>query len=266
MRRFSTAVAVLSVALGVAALAAVIAVDSWQRQEIQRLTAEFAPDVLVLRYADQWPDDVVAEPGESFGISFEEAMSLSGVDGVLAVGYHGSGGRVLGGQLSLQRVAVSATIFEVLGFDFAAGAGFTDTARQLDLPVVVLGASAAEELFGGAQAAVGQTVDLGMGVARVEGVLAPVPGDVAEFQYFNIAALVPAGGSFDFFTTRRPAATRVFVRHEEGAAERTAAGLRVALKELPTGRGYEVVGPETWLGSQRVFRNRVADELTEGIK
>ena len=49
MRRLQTALAVLSVAIGVSAFAAVIGVREWQRQQLKDLASDFAPNVLVVR-------------------------------------------------------------------------------------------------------------------------------------------------------------------------------------------------------------------------
>lgn len=267
MRRSQTFLAVLSVALGVAAFATVISIDAWQRRQIRALSVEFAPDVLVVRQAEPWPEDVEFVSGQNYGITFEESLEFESVPGVVNVAFQGSAGRPLGGMLSVQRVPVSESIFEVLGLSFAAGGPFEEDARLFDLPFLVLGATVAEELFGSAQAAVGQITDLGSArqTLRVEGVLEPVPAGVAEYQYLNAAALVPNSPSYSFNPiSGRPAGSKVFVRHEPGAAELAKRGIQEVLDGLPTGMVHEVVSSEKWLASQRLFRNRVADELTRG--
>lgn len=266
MRRSQTFLAVLSVALGVAAFATVTSIDAWQRQQIRALSTEFAPDVLVVRQANPWPEDVEFVSGQNYGVTFEEAMTFAGVPGVVDVAFQGTAGRPLGGMLSVQRVPVSESIFKVLGLAFAVGEAFGEDARLFDLPFVVLGATVAEEIFGSAKAAVGQIADLGSGqVARVEGVLEPVPVGVAEYQYFNAAALVPSSPTYAFNPiSGRPAGSLAFVQHEPGESELATRGIEAALAGLPTGNVYEVVSSEAWLSSQRLFRNRVADELTRG--
>lgn len=265
MRRIQTLLAVLSVALGVAAFATVTAIDAWQRQQIRALQAEFAPDVLVVRRAAQWPVDVEFVSGQNYGITFDEAMLLGDVPGVVQAAYQGSGGRLLGQALSVQRVPVSESIFEVLGLDFAVGAPFGEEARLLDLPFVVLGATAAIEIFGSAEEALGQVTDLGAGkTVRVEGVLEPVPAGVTEYQYLNAAAMVPGSVSNNFHPLGRPAATQAFVKFAPGEEALARRGVEEVLAGLPVGPVYEVVSAETWLVSQRLFRNRVADELSWG--
>lgn len=266
-RSAHTFLAVLSVGLGVAAFTTVAAVEAWQREQINSLTAEFAPDVLVVRFSDPWPEDVSFEPGQSFGLTFGEASGFGDLPGVRAVAAKSLGGRALGGSTQIQRIPVTASIFDVLGLRFQAGDGFDERAELLKLPVTVIGATVAEEMFGGAEQALGQTIDLGgMATARVDGVLAPIPSGVDEFQFLNASALVPnvPGLVASLPGQARPAGTTVFVQHEPGAADAVTQELRRALDALPVGRVHEIVSSEAWLGSQRLFRNTVADELRRG--
>jgi len=265
-RTAHTVLAVLSIALGVAAFTTVAAVDTWQRQQISALAGEFAPDVLVVRFADPWPEDVPFEPGQAFGLTFTEAASFGDLPGVRDVAARGLGGRALGGTTQIQRIPVTASIFEVLGLSFQAGGAFDDRAELLGLPVTVIGATVAEELYGGADAALGQTIDLGgQATARIDGVLAPIPEGVDEFRFLDAAVLVPnVPGMVMSIPGQRPAGTTVFVKHEPGEAEAVTRELRSALDALEVGRVHEIVSSEDWLGSQRLFRNAVADELRRG--
>lgn len=265
MRPTQTILAVLSVALGVAAFATVAAIDAWQRQQIRALALDFAPDVLVVRVTTNWPEDVEFVPGQNFGLLLEEAAALSQVPGVADMAFQSSAGRVLGDVVSIQRVPVTHTFFDVLGLEFAVGEPFGEDAVLFDLPFAVIGVTVAEELFGSAEEAVGQIMSLGgQASVRVEAVLERIPAGVEEFQYLNASALLPHSPSYAFTPLGRPAASRAFIRHEPGAAELAMSGLRAALDELPTGRLYEIVDSETWLASQQLFRNRIADELTRG--
>lgn len=267
MRRSQTLLAVLSVALGVAAFATVVSLDAWQRWQIHELSVEFASDVLVVRVVSAWPEDVERVQGQGYDLTFEEAQKFASAPGVVEVAFQGSTGRPLGGKFSAQRVPVSESIFSVLGLKFAGGEPFGEEARLFDLPFVVLGSTLAEELFGSVSAAVGQITDLGSPgtTLRVEGVLEPIPAGVAEYQYLNAAALVPNSSSYPYNPiTGRPAGSRVFIRYEPGAEELARSGVQEALRTLPTGNVQEVLSSEQWLASQRLFRNKVADELTRG--
>lgn len=267
MRRSQTLLAVLSVGLGVASFATVVSLDAWQRRQIRELSVEFAPNVLVVRRAEPWPKDIEFVPDTGYDLTFEEAQEFAAVSGVLKVAFQGSAPRPLGGKLSVQRVPVSESLFGVLGLQFAGGEPFGEEARLFDLPFVVLGSTLAEELFGSADAAVGQITDLGSpGITlRVEGVLKPVPAGVTEYQYLNAAALVPNSPSYPYNPiTGRPFGSRVFVRYEPGAKELASRGVQDVLRTLPTGNVQEVLSSEEWLASQRLFRNKVADELTRG--
>ncbi|MBW7916097.1 MAG: ABC transporter permease [Trueperaceae bacterium] len=267
MRRAQSFIAVLSVAVGVAAFLLVAALQAWQARQIAALAAEFAPDVLVVRQPSVYPPDFEFT-GLNSGITFEESRSLSGLPGVGAVAFAGSQSRVLGERLSIARMPVSEELFGVLGLEFAAGEGFDERARLLGLPFVVIGDTVAREVFGGPEAAVGEMVSLGMGSARVVGVLAPVPEAITEFRYLDVAALVPSSPAFELVNPNnpRPADSMLFVKHLPGERALAEASLRAALDELPTAWVYEVVGSEVWLGSQQVFRNRVADELSRGSR
>lgn len=267
MRRAQSFIAVLSVAVGVAAFLLVAALQAWQAQQIAALAAEFAPNVLVVRQPSVYPADFEFT-GLNFGITFKESRSLSGLPGVGAVAFAGSQSRVLGERLSIARMPVSEELFGVLGLGFAAGDGFDERARLLGLPFVVIGDTVAREVFGGPEAAVGEMVSLGMGTARVVGVLAPIPEAVTEFRYLDVAALMPSSPAFELVNPNnpRPADSMLFVKHLPGERELAEASLRAALDELPTAWVYEVVGSEVWLGSQQVFRNRVADELSRGSR
>lgn len=265
-RAAQTLLAVLSVALGVAAFTTVAAIDTWQRQQIADLAKTFAPNVLVVRFADPWPEDLTFEPGQNFGLTFEEARAFTSLPGVSAVAARGLGGRTLGGTTELQRIPVTSTFFDVLSLTFQAGGPFDQRAELLMLPVTVIGASVAREVYGGAEEALGQMIDLGgRDMARVEGVLAPIPEGVDEFRFLDAAVLVPNAPSLVLNVPgQRPASTTVFIQHETGSAESVTGELRAALDTLPVGRAHEIVSSQVWLGSQRLFRNAVADELSRG--
>lgn len=267
MRRFQSIIAVLSVAAGVAAFLLAAALQAWQAQQIAALAAEFAPDVLVVRQPAVYPPEFEFA-GLNFGITFEESRSLVGLPGAEAVAYSGSQSRVLGNRLSITRIPVSEELFEVLGLELAVGEAFDERARLLGLPFVVIGDTVARLLFGSPEAAVGEMVSLGMGSARVVGVLAPIPEGVTEFSFLGSAALGPSSPAFELVnpTNPRPANSLVFVKHLPGERDAALRSVRAALDELPTAWVYEVVGSEAWLGSQRVFRNRVADELSRGSR
>lgn len=267
MRRAQSLIAVLSVAVGMAAFLLVAALQAWQARQIAALAAEFAPDVLVVRLPAEFPPDFEFT-GLNFGINFEESRSLLDLPGVEAVAFTGSQSRVLGERLSIARMPVSEELFGVLGLEFTVGEGFDERARLLGLPFVVIGDTVAREVFGSPEAAVGGMASLGMGSARVVGVLAPIPEAITEFRYLDVAALVPSSPAFELVNPNnpRPADSMLFVKHLPGERELAEASLRAALDELPTAWVYEVVGSEVWLGSQQVFRNRVADELSRGSR
>lgn len=267
MRRAQSLIAVLSVAVGVAAFLLVAALQAWQGRQIAVLAAGFAPDVLVVRLPEVFPPEFEFT-GLNFGVTFDESRSFMGLPGVGSVAFRGAQSRVLGYRVSISQIPASEELFGVLGLEFAAGEGFDERARLLGLPFVVIGDAVARDLFGSAEAAVGEMLSLGSGSARVVGVLAPVPEAVAEFRYLDVAALVPASPSFGMVnpTNPRPFDSTLFVKHLPGERELAEASLRAALDDLPTGWVYEVVGSEAWLGSQQVFRNRVADELSRGSR
>lgn len=70
MKKMQTVLAVLSVAIGVAAFGAVVGVREWQQQQLHDLAVEFAPDVLVVRFAPQ--PGFVLERGQDYGITYQE--------------------------------------------------------------------------------------------------------------------------------------------------------------------------------------------------
>lgn len=267
MRRAQSLIAVLSVAVGVAAFLLVAALQAWQARQIAALAAEFAPDVLVVRQPAEFPPDFEFT-GLNLGITFEESRSLADLPGVEAVAFRGAQSRVLGYRVSIAQIPASEELFAVLGLEFAAGEAFDERARLLGLPFVVIGDTVAREVFGSPEEAVGEMVSLGSSSARVVGVLAPIPEAVTEFRYLDAAALMPASPAFELVnpTNPRPFDSMMFVRHVPGERELAEASLRAALDELPTAWVYEVVGSEVWLGSQQVFRNRVADELSRGSR
>lgn len=267
MKRTQTILAVLSVALGVAAFTSVMSVREWQRQQIEALADRFAPNVLVVRFTGQPVSGEELLSGQVVGgILFEEAMALGDLPGVVDVAYRGGGSTSIDGNIRITRVPVSEHIFDVLGLELGAGHGLTEDDRTLDLPVAVLGATVATELFGGADQAVGKAVELGHGmVARVEGVLAPIPEGVAEFASLNVAALVPTASAFSLgLGDERPVGSYAFVQYDPRQAAVALQGVRRAVSELPVGQVHEVVDSREWLGTQYRFRNEVADALTRG--
>ncbi len=269
MKRTQTLIAVLSIALGVAAFTTVIAIREWQRQQIDELADSFAPDVLVVRYVGTGGDDSVLQPGqENGGITGEEAAAFMGLPGVADVGYFGESSTALEGNVRITRTAVTEQVFDVLDLEVSAGRALTTDDRELGLPVTVLGSTIATELYGGAETAIGKVVELGFGiVARVVGVLAPLPAEVIEFPVsrLDVSALVPdsspMGGGHPL---GRPVGTYAFVRHEPGEGPNALREVRAALGSLSIGQVHEVVTSEEWLGSQYRFRSEVADELTRG--
>lgn len=267
MRRAQTLIAVLTVAIAVAAFMVVAALQAWEARQIAALAAEFAPDVLVVRLPQEYPPEFEFT-GLNTGITFEESRSLVGLPGVEAVAFRGAQSRVLGHRVSVSQIPAGEELFDVLGLEFAAGEAFDERARQLGLPFVVVGDAVARDVFGSAEAAMGEMVTLGSASARVVGVLAPIPEAVSEFRYLDAAALVPASPAFELVnpTNPRPFDSMLFVRYLPEERELAEASVRSALDELPTAWLYEVVGSEAWLGSQQVFRNRVADELTRGSR
>lgn len=264
MRRLQTALAVLSVAIGVSAFAAVIGVREWQRQQLKDLASDFAPNVLVVRYAP--PPGFTVEPGQNYGITYEEALSLADLPGVASVAYIGGASTMLGGTVRVAQVPVTEEIFEVLGLDVAAGRALEDRDRLLGLPVVVAGATLARELYGSPAEAIGELLDTGGGaVARIVGVLEPIPDAVSEFARLNVAALQPlVEGGGPFGGAGRPAESQAYVRYEPGMQAAASAAVREAIATLPIAAATEVADAAQWLGTQMVFRNEVADELGRG--
>lgn len=264
MRRMQTALAVLSVAIGVAAFGAVIGVRDWQQKQIRDLAVEFAPNVLVVRFAPQ--PGFVFERGQNYGITYDEAMALADLPGVVDVAHLGGSTTLLGGNVRVTRIPIAEQIFDVLALELAAGRPLEKRDAALGLPVTVLGAVIANELFGSAETAVGELVDAGGGSAfRVVGVLKPIPAEVSEFERLNVAALQPHSVTSPAFGPfARPAGSQAYVKHAAGQANEAQRAVAEAIARLPIAEATEVVSSDVWLGSQAVFRNQVADELDRG--
>ncbi len=264
MKRMQTVLAVLSVAIGVAAFGAVVVVREWQRQQIRDLAVDFAPNVLVVRYAPR--PGFVIEPGQDYGIMSDEASALADLPGVEEVAYMGGSSTQLGNNVRITRIPVTAQLFGVLGLELAAGRAIEERDTVIGLPVTVLGSVIAQELFGSAEAAVGELIDAGGGSTfRVIGVLAPVPEQVGEFERLNVAALQPNSPALaGLGSDSRPADSQAYVKVEPGRESEALHSVREAIARLPIAEATEVVGADEWLGNQAVFRNEVADELGKG--
>ena len=264
MKKMQTVLAVLSVAIGVAAFGAVVGVREWQQQQLHDLAVEFAPNVLVVRFAPQ--PGFVLERGQDYGITYEEAMSLADLPGVERVAYIGGSSTQLGNNVRVTLVPVTEQLFEVLGLNLAAGRPLEERDAVIGLPVTVLGSVIATELFGSAKDAVGELVDAGGGsMFRIVGVLEPIPDQVGEFQRLDVAALHPFSSALSTFGEDfRPADSQAYVSFEPGQQAVAARSVREAVARLPIARATEVVASDVWLGSQAVFRNEVADELGRG--
>ncbi len=264
MKRMQTVLAVLSVAIGVAAFGAVVIMREWQQQQIRDLAVDFAPNVLVVRFAPQ--PGFVIESGQDYGITSEEAMALADLPGVEEVAYIGGSTTRLGNNVRITRIPVTAHLFDVLGLELAAGRAIEEHDAIIGLPVTVLGSVIAQELFGSAEAAIGELLDTGGGSTfRVVGVLAPVPEQVGEFERLNVAALQPNSPALAAFgSDSRPADSQAYVKFEPGRESEALHNVREAIARLPIAEATEVVGADEWLGNQAVFRNEVADELGRG--
>lgn len=173
MKKMQTVLAVLSVAIGVAAFGAVVGVREWQQQQLHDLAVEFAPDVLVVRFAPQ--PGFVLERGQDYGITYQEAMSFADLPGVERVAYIGGSSTQLGNNVRVTRVPVTEQLFEVLGLNLAAGRPLEERDAAIGLPVTVLGSVIATDLFGSAKDAIGELVDAGGGsMFRIVGVFEPI--------------------------------------------------------------------------------------------
>ncbi|MFU8888956.1 MAG: ABC transporter permease [Trueperaceae bacterium] len=255
--------AVVAVAVAVAAFAAVATVDVWQRQQIEALADVLAPDVLVLRY--EGAGGVWAGPT---GLMRSEVAALRSLEGVVEVAWTGSSGFLTGGDTVIMRMPADETLFGVLGLNVVAGRALQAADRVSDLPVAVIGSTMAEELFGGADAAIGATLDTGLDVRRVVGVMGPVPEGLREFAYLDAAAIVPAAGQFTVGPDgSRPSTSRAFVRHAPGEREAVAERVRSALAGMGSEpASYGVLTAAQWMSAPAVFRVRVADELARGSR
>ncbi|MFA5551291.1 MAG: ABC transporter permease [Trueperaceae bacterium] len=264
MKRIQTLLAVLSVAIGVAAFGAIVGVREWQLQQVRNLAIDFAPNVLVVRFNP--PPGFVIESGQNYSITYDEAMALADLPGVESVAYIGGASVRLGGNLRVTMIPASDRIFNVLSMELAAGRALEERDAVIGLPVVVLGSTIAEEMFGSSDGAVGELIDTGGGsMYRVVGVLEPVPEAVAEFQRLNVAALHPVSpGLGGPSSGTRPAGSQAYVRFGAGQEALARRSVADAVAQLPIGAATEVVGADVWLGSQAVFRNQVADELNRG--
>lgn len=253
----------VAVAVAVAAFATVATVDGWQRRQIEALAAVLAPDVLVLRY--EGAGGVWAGPT---GLMRSEAAALRSLEGVVEVAWTGSSGFLTGGDTVILQVPVDESLFAVLGLEVVAGRALAASDREADLPVAVVGSTMAVELFGGVEAAVGATLDVGREVRRVVGVLGRVPEGLREFAYLDVAAIVPASDRLALGPGGgRPAGARVFVRHASGEGVATAGRVRAALAEMgEEPAAYAVLTAAQWMSAPAVFRVRLADELARGSR
>jgi macrolide transport system ATP-binding/permease protein len=170
-----SALTMLGIVIGVGAVIAMLSIGRGAQAAITSQIQSIGTNLLFVRPGAVQQGGVRQEAGTQQSLTYEDSLSLVGLQGVVAVApeVDSFGQFVYQSQNSRTRVlGVTPEYFDVRNYTMAQGEGLTQAEVDGHSSVVVLGDTTATDLFGDSSLAVGKSVRINAVPFRVVGVLA----------------------------------------------------------------------------------------------
>jgi putative ABC transport system permease protein len=180
--QFRALLTTLGVIIGVAAVIATTAIGNGAAVQIQRQISALGTNLLMIEPARPKPGGVAASAGSGTSLTLADAAALDGADSAIAaVAPEQTGSfQIIAGRenTNTQVIGTTPAFSAIRGYPIAIGRFLAPSDVLYSRPVVVLGATTAENLFG-ATNPVGRHVTIGpndlevIGVLQAKGVAGP---------------------------------------------------------------------------------------------